>query len=273
MKEIVLKSSKGISIIFLIVAMLLMVIIGYVFSYLIPTKQKSVSFVIQSTQAFFIAQSGVEFAIRYALDNNWRTRALLNANLNGVTRPLGNGSFSLTYTAATNTLNSIGQVPTGTERRRIAVVNFTRFLQRIVLWIDPANGNPTPCLTITTPGGNYQYEATFYMRDTDPINSPHITLNSFRATWDNDPITINRIRFDNSNVFTSPPNYANGDPQTSFDNDHTVQDRQTHRVRIRWAQTTVGTYDFSHLIVYFYDTDGNEYAFALDPDGNGLPGC
>jgi hypothetical protein len=121
-------NSKGISVIFLIIAMLLMVVIGYVFSYLIPTKQKSVLFPIQSNQAFFIAQSGVEFAVRYASDNNWRTPALLNTNLNGVTRTLGSGSFSLTYNAATNTLTSIGYVPTGTERRRIVVSNFTSFL-------------------------------------------------------------------------------------------------------------------------------------------------
>jgi hypothetical protein len=128
LKKNKLINSKGISVIFLVIAMLLMVIIGYVFSYLIPTKQKSVLFSIQSNQAFFIAQSGVEFAVRYASDNNWRTPALLNTNLNGVTRTLGSGSFSLTYNAATNTLTSVGQVPTGTPRRQIVVSNFTSFL-------------------------------------------------------------------------------------------------------------------------------------------------
>jgi len=128
MPETIGNNSKGISVIFLVVAMLLMVIIGYVFSYLIPTKQKSVVSPIQSTQAFFIAQSGAEFAIRYAKDNRWTTPTLLNANLNGVTRTLGSGSFSLAYSTATNTLTSAGQVPTGTERRRVAVSNFTGFL-------------------------------------------------------------------------------------------------------------------------------------------------
>ena len=67
-----LMNSKGISVLFLVIAMMLMVTIGYVFSYLIPTKQKSVKFPIYSTQAFYIAQSGVEFAIRYAQDQGWR---------------------------------------------------------------------------------------------------------------------------------------------------------------------------------------------------------
>ena len=79
-KNFNLINSKGISVIFLVIAMLLMVTIGYVFSYLIPSKQKSVVFPIQSTQAFFIAQSGVEFAVRYAMTQMaWTTPALLRS--------------------------------------------------------------------------------------------------------------------------------------------------------------------------------------------------
>jgi hypothetical protein len=124
-----LKNSKGISVLFLVIAMLLMVVIGYVFSYLIPTKQKSVLFPIQSNQAFFIAQSGAEFAVRYAKNQGWTTTTLLN-NLNGITRNLGSGRFTLTYNFATygDKLISVGEVPIGTERRRIVVSNFTSFL-------------------------------------------------------------------------------------------------------------------------------------------------
>jgi hypothetical protein len=154
-----LKNSKGISVIFLIIAMLLMVTIGYVFSYLIPSKQKSVVFPIQSTQAFFIAQSGVEFAVRYAQDNGWTTTALLNSNLNiapNNTRTLGAGGFTISYTP--DVLTSRGEVPSGTERRRIVVSNFTRFLMSID-YFGYANtprdnqtntANPT---AVTPPGG------------------------------------------------------------------------------------------------------------------------
>jgi hypothetical protein len=122
---LVLTNSKGISVLFLIIAMLLMVTIGYVFSYLMPAKQKSVIFPIQSNQAFFIAQSGVEFAVRYACGNGWTTTTLLN-NLNGITRNLGSGRFSLTYDFATygDKLISVGEVPIGTQRRKIVVSNF-----------------------------------------------------------------------------------------------------------------------------------------------------
>ena len=127
-----LMNPKGISVLFLVIAMMLMVSIGYVFSYLIPTKQKSVVFPIQSTQAFFIAQSGVEFAVKYALTQTppWTTPALLNG-LDNMTRSLGAGRFVLDYDSVNNTLYSRGEVPTGTERRRIVVSNFTSFLMAI----------------------------------------------------------------------------------------------------------------------------------------------
>ena len=150
---LVLTNSKGISVLFLVIAMLLMVTIGYVFSYLIPTKQKSVAFPIQTTQAFFIAQSGVEFAVRYACGNGWTTTAELDANINNLTRNLGRGIFRLTYNFATygDKLISVGEVPIGTQRRRIVVSNFTSFLMKITYFASastPADGgtnttNPT----------------------------------------------------------------------------------------------------------------------------------
>ena len=137
--------------------MMLMVSIGYVFSYLIPTKQKSVSLTVSSNQAFFLAQSGVEFAVRYAFDQGWATTALLN-NFNNPpnnTRNLGKGRFILSYTP--DTLTSTGEVP-NTSQRRIVVSNFTRFLMRIDYFgsaSTPAdngsnNANPT---AVVPPGG------------------------------------------------------------------------------------------------------------------------
>ena len=144
-------NSKGISVIFLVIAMLLMITIGYVFSYLIPTKQKSVVFPIQSTQAFFIAQSGVEFGVKYALTQTppWTTTAQLNG-LDTRTRDLGAGRFVLDYDSANDTLNSWGEVPSGTERRRIAVSNFTHFLMAITYFgstsvpTDPGSNTNNP---------------------------------------------------------------------------------------------------------------------------------
>jgi hypothetical protein len=156
---LVLTNSKGISVLFLVIAMMLMVTIGYVFSYLIPSKQKSVVFPIQSTQAFFIAQSGVEFAVKYACVNGWVTTPLPNS-LNGIQKNLGSGRFTLTYDFATygDQLISVGEVPINTVRRRIVVSNFTSFLMEIAYFgsaSTPADGgtNTTNPTAVTPPGG------------------------------------------------------------------------------------------------------------------------
>lgn len=190
-----------------------MITIGYVFSYLIPSKQKSVVFPIQSTQAFFIAQSGVEYAVRYAVAHNWRTAAnLAGLNAAGVnTKSLGAGAFTISYsnTAPTlDTLTSVGQVPSGTEKRRITVTNFTTFMQQHLV----LDTTYAPCLHYTRAGVNYTYEVYFYILDTDLAGNT--ILNSFRASWDVDPPTINRVRFTATNRWTGT--YSNGAAQTNF---------------------------------------------------------
>jgi len=147
---------RGLSVLFLVVAMLLMVAIGYVLSYLIPTKQKSVALTIGSNQAFFLAQSGVEFAVRYATDQSWATPVQLNG-LDGMTRNLGRGSFILDYDEPNNRLISRGQVPNASERR-IVVSNFTSFL---ITYFGSAstpadNGTNTANPTTVIPPANMQ---------------------------------------------------------------------------------------------------------------------
>ncbi len=110
-----------------------MVTIGYVFSYLIPTKQKSVRFSIYSTQAFYIAQSGAEYAIRYAADQGWRgatdTGVYDLTRLNSIgAKSLGNGTFSLSYNQPSDTLTSTGQITASSENRVLSVSRFSNFL-------------------------------------------------------------------------------------------------------------------------------------------------
>jgi hypothetical protein len=196
-KNFNLINSKGISVIFLVIAMLLMITIGYVFSYLIPSKQKSVVFPIQSTQAFFIAQSGVEFAVRYAQDNGWTTTTLLN-NLNtppNNTRDLGTGSFTLTYTNVApnlDTLISVGYVPSGTERRRIVVSNFTSFLMSIAYFgsaSTPTDGGyNTANPTAVTPPGSMQAGDLVLMMAVSRANSGTLAIsNTGGQTWTSEP--------------------------------------------------------------------------------------
>ncbi len=148
---------RGLSVLFLVIAMLLMVTIGYVLSYLLPAKQKSTALTVSSNQAFFLAQSGVEFAVRYATDQGWTTAAELNG-LDGTTRNLGKGRFTLDYNDLNNSLISIGEIP-NISRRRIVVSNFNSFLTMGITYVASAsnpndnglnNSNPT---TIVPPAG------------------------------------------------------------------------------------------------------------------------
>lgn len=258
MKKNNLINSKGISVIFLVIAMLLMVIIGYVFSYLIPSKQKSVVFPIQSTQAFFIAQSGVEFAVRLASDNGWTTTALLNSNLNiapNNTRTLGPGRFILSYSNVApnlDTLISVGEVSTGTPRRSIRVSNFTRFVQQVLI-IDP--NSPAPYWF------NPRTGARFYIKN---IGSSSVTLTRFSASWNEPPdrhltgisMTLGGVA---NNVFTGA--YDTGTINfTPPGNTQTIDPTQVITVDLFWDKNIKAN---NTINIYFYDTNGNMYTFTF----------
>ena len=81
--------------------------------------------------------------------------------LNNMTRTLGAGRFTLlNYDSTNNKLISVGEVPIGTERRRIVVSNFTSFLMSITYFgsaSTPAdNGTNTTNPTAVTPPGSMQ---------------------------------------------------------------------------------------------------------------------
>lgn len=257
-----LMNSKGISVLFLVIAMLLIVTIGYVFSYLIPTKQKSIAFSIYSNQAFFISHSGVEFAIRYASDNNWGTPAQLN-NLNGMTRNLGNGQFTLAYDSVNDRLTSSGNVQ-NIGQRRIIISNFTSFLSQALIL---APGYQVPCWCLGT------RRTRFFIQN---VGGADITINAFSATWNQvgQPRTITRI-----DVGITPPltqkyagNYANGAPFVNFNqggNSQTITPNQVIEVVVYWSGNTNGI----NIVINFRTSGGAIYTFTLDPGGGGLGSC
>jgi hypothetical protein len=246
--------------------MMLMVTIGYVFSYLIPTKQKSVTFLIHSTKAFFIAQSGVEYAVRYAGGQNWTTPALLlglnNPPVNQ--RNLGGGNFTINYDRITNTLTSIGVIPNASERR-VAVSNFTSFLQNPKgMILDP--GDPSPCLPSDR-------RVRFHIRNAteDPV-----TFTAFSASWSPPDIAsmwITTINLAGNQKFDTPPNYTSGMGRQDFNAGtgfQTINSNQAITVVIIW-NANITTY--TNFVITFYPAVGNGYTFYLDPAGGGLPGC
>lgn len=262
---------KGISVLFLVIAMLLMVTIGYVFSYLIPTKQKGASFPIHSTKAFYLAQSGVEFAVRFAIDSGYTTPVIdVPANLNnldGVQRNLGdrNGRFILDYDRPNNTLISIGIIPDGSERR-VKVSNFTSFLQteKGVIF-DP--GNPSPCWI----AGFTRRRVQFYIRN---ARENSITIEGFAAYWAQTGTTRNITGIYMGATQRYSGSYASDSdltPSVLFTNgNQTINSNQAIRVRIYWdgVMTTC-----TNIIVSFYTNTGISFTFYLDPNAVGLGSC
>lgn len=269
-----LHNSRGISVLFLIIAMLLMVTIGYVFSYLIPTKQKSVRFPIYSTQAFFIAQSGVEYAIRYSSNQGWRsTPALLGLNNVGVNqRNLGNGRFTISYSNVTDTLTSTGEITGSSEKRIVMVSNLAQFLN--VLILDP--DSPAPCRTPPVPPPTppaLNQRARFYIKY---VGTNSVTLTAFSATWT--PTGSRRLTaiymFDGGAwVQKYGGSYASGSGSVNFNlggNSQTITPNQVIPVLMFWDFNLAPA---SNFIITFFTPLGDPYLFNLDPGGIGLPTC
>ena len=267
-----LTNSKGFSVLFLVFAMLLMVTIGYVFSYLIPTKQKSLRFPIYSNQAFYIAQSGVEFAVRYASDQGWRgatdgTPARLDLDrLNDVgnnQRNLGNGSFTINYNTVTNTLTSTGQITNSSENRVVRVSNFSPFL-RLVFVTSPTPPYRNPYWSTGTS------RARFYIRNE---RSTIVILNAFSASWTQTG-TVRRIRrvyIGGTEKFRG--SYSSGSGAVNFNRPaagpftYTLNPGTVYLVEIRWNNNVTNG---RNILISFYTAAGDSYTFNLDSAGNGL---
>ena len=247
-----------------------MVTIGYVLSYLIPSKQKSVIFPINSNQAFFIAQSGLEYAVRYCDEKGWKGTTdsgiydLTHLNDSGVyQRNLGNGRFTINYNQGTNLLISTGEITNGSEKRVVRVSNFTQFLR---LLFDPASS--AACWSKGT------REATFYIKN---VRGNNVTLTAFTASWTQGPPTrnINSIVMNGTEKYSGT--YNSGDPKTNFNSggsSETITPNQVITVIIDWRNNIT---DGANIIFTFYTSTGDGsnfgYKFTLDPEANGLPSC
>jgi hypothetical protein len=261
-----LRNSRGISVLFLIIALLLMVTIGYVLSYLIPTKQKSAKFPIYSNQTFFIAQSGVEYGIRYGADRGWRGTTdtgiydLTHLNDSGVNQKnLGNGRFTVNYSSASNVLTSTGEITDGTEKRIIRLSSFTQFLRLI---FDPAS--PGPCWSKGT------REAPFYFKN---VRGDDVTLTAFSSTWIENPPPRRITSIDMNGVQKFIGTYYSGDPPANFNrggDTQTITPNQVITVVIYWNANLTNP---TSLFITFYTSAGESYIFNLDPEGNNLPSC
>lgn len=131
--------NKGVTLITLIIAITIFAVFITVFSYVMIAKHGSEALYVQSTQAYAIAQAGIEYGIRYVTDDvvNHYAELLEAANFS---KELAAGrTFSLVYTPATTSvsskLTSTGTV--GNAVRQIILSNFVGFVSGKAISKDP----------------------------------------------------------------------------------------------------------------------------------------
>ncbi|MCK4469348.1 MAG: hypothetical protein KAU60_13445 [Desulfobacterales bacterium] len=128
--------NKGVTLITLIIAITIFSVFITVFSYIIIAKHESEPLYVQSTEAYAVAQAGIEYGIRCAGDSScwdYTTVATLDKDFD-------DGTFSLVYTAATATdpslLTSTGTV--GIAEREIILENFVGWVEGQAITLNPS---------------------------------------------------------------------------------------------------------------------------------------
>jgi len=112
-------NNKGVTLITLIIAITIFAIFVTVFSYVMVAKHGSSALYVQSTQAYAVAQAGIEYGIRCAQDSScWDYTATATLE-----KDFGDGSFDLVYDDSNNTLTSTGMV--GVATRKIILSSFS----------------------------------------------------------------------------------------------------------------------------------------------------
>lgn len=255
------KRQNGLSLLFLIMALLLLTILAYVLSYLMPMKHKSVIFPLHSLQAFALAQSGLEYGLRYSADQGWRTPFDLGRlnNANVCQRNLGKGRFIIQYDTSTDTLTSTGEITNSFVRRVISLNNFSGFLRLIF-----APASPLPCWITET------RQARFFIQN---VRNENVTLTAFAASWTQNPPTrrITSLYMDGVQKYSG--NYNNGRPAVNFNaggGQQTILPAAVIPVIIEWNSDVINA---ANILITFYTLAGKSYAFNLDANGDGLPAC
>ncbi len=85
-----LRGQSGFSVMVIIFVMLVLTVIGYSMTRMMATKQKSVPVTAQSSNAFYLAESGINYAGKYLSD-------LVTWPPSGETKNIGNGNFTIAY--------------------------------------------------------------------------------------------------------------------------------------------------------------------------------
>ncbi len=255
------KDARGISLLFLIMALLFLTTLIYVLSYLMPMKHKSVIFPLHSLPALALAQSGVEYGLRYSADQGWRTPLDLGRlnNANVCQRDLGNGRFLIHYDSSTDTLTSTGEILNSPIRRVVSLSNFSTFLRLIF-----APAAPPPCWATGT------RQARFFIQN---VRQENVIFTGFAASWSRSLPTRHLRRIDMDGVQKFGGIYQNGQPARDFNaggGQQMIMPAAVIPVVMEWNNdVSNGT----NISITFYTPTGKGYAFNLDANGDGLPSC
>ena len=134
-----LLGNKGVTLITLIIAITIFSVFITVFSYIMIAKHESEPLYVQSTQAYAVAQAGIEYSIRYATDNesNFFANPASVFPVPGTPQSFGNGSFTLGYDSVKDELTSTGTV--GTAERQIIYSKFKSVVLCQPITLDPTD--------------------------------------------------------------------------------------------------------------------------------------
>ena len=91
--------NKGVTLITLIIAITIFAVFITVFSYVMIAKHGSEALYVQSTQAYAVAQAGIEYGFRHVTDEYIADPTYDYSDF-PITKSFGDGTFLLTYTAA-----------------------------------------------------------------------------------------------------------------------------------------------------------------------------
>ena len=179
--------NDGISIVALVIVLLLLSTLGTILVSLIITKQKTMLLPLKSAQAFYVAQAGIEYAIRYANDNEpnfWTDPKIIFPDPpNALTKSLGPGSFNVTY-SADESITSTGT--TGTAKRVITLASFPTYVVGGEVTLDPGNPpyqDPAPGeqKNVNVPTlNNYDYDIYIFRIDLAKEGGNTVRLNEIR---------------------------------------------------------------------------------------------
>ena len=129
--------NKGVTLITLIIAITIFSVFITVFSYIMIAKHESEPLYVQSTQAYAVAQAGIEYGIRHATDNesNFFANPASVFPVPGTPQSFGDGSFTLEYDSVNDELTSTGTV--GVAEREIILQRFAGWASGQAISLDP----------------------------------------------------------------------------------------------------------------------------------------